>query len=485
MKVLTALFVFLLVLGLADVHAQQQQLERAFPALSFNDPVDLQNAGDGSNRIFVVEQRGVIKVFENDSAVGNSTTFLDIEQRVLDGGEQGLLGLTFHPDYENNGHFFVNYTASGPRRTVIARFKVSDADSNVALADSELVIIEYNQPFSNHNAGQIAFGPDGYLYIAVGDGGSGGDPQNHGQRRETLLGNMLRIDVNNSSPSNRYDIPATNPFVLEPSALDEIWAYGLRNPWRFSFDPVTGWLWVADVGQLLWEEINIVQRGGNYGWRIMEGLHCYNPPSGCNMSGLELPIWEYPHTNGNFSVTGGHVYRGPTMPSLEGFYIYADYGSGRIWALDFTDPANPINTEVENATFRITSFGVDESNELFICSTNGRLYRFTPEVAVDIGDNPLPTVQDFKLKANYPNPFNPLTIIPFELKKPALATVSIFNINGEMVTQLIDRQLPAGNHSIAWNGINSNGDAVSSGIYFYRLIVDGQFSQTRRMVLMK
>ncbi|WP_373497507.1 sorbosone dehydrogenase family protein [Aquiflexum sp.] len=353
-------------------------LKVAFPNLTFNRPVDFQHSGPNTDRIFILEQRGVIYVFQNDSGVEDNTVFLNIESKVNDqGNEEGLLGLAFHPDYENNGYFYVNYTASSPKRTVISRFQVSGSDSDRAEESSELVILEFNQPFSNHNGGQVSFGPDGYLYIATGDGGSGGDPQNNGQRRETLLGAILRIDVNGQEGERNYAIPGDNPFVNnEESFRKEIYAYGLRNPWRFSFDSQTNELWTGDVGQNRAEEIDIITKGGNYGWRTMEGFRCFNPASGCDQEGLILPIWEYTHTNGDRSVTGGFVYRGTEISELQGLYVYGDFVSGRIWTLDFSDLDNPVNTELMRANFPISSFGTDQSNEIYLCGFDGKIYKF-------------------------------------------------------------------------------------------------------------
>lgn len=352
------------------------EVVEAFPNLSFTEPLDLQHAGDGSGRLFVVEKSGVIRVFENDSTVSSSSVFLDIQDRVDDSGsEEGLLGLAFHPNYESNGYFYVNYTAANPNRTVIARFQVSTGDSNTADVGSELQILTFAQPFSNHNGGQLAFGPDGYLYIAVGDGGSGGDPEDNAQNRSSLLGNILRIDVDNPQGGNNYGIPPDNPYAGNDQGFrEEIYAYGLRNPWRFSFDAENGTLWAADVGQNEYEEIDIIEAGGNYGWDIMEGTHCYEPSSGCDQSGLEMPIWEYSHDLGN-SVTGGFVYRGPTLDSLTGSYIYGDFGSGRIWALDNSDPNNPENVQLLDTDILISSFGVDADNELYICGFGGSIYK--------------------------------------------------------------------------------------------------------------
>ncbi len=350
------------------------QLEDAFPNLSFTRPVDFQIPNDGSNRIFIVEQAGVIRVFENDPAAGEAGVFLDIRNRVDDGGnEEGLLGLAFHPNYESNGTFFVDYTASGPNRTVIARYQVDPADPNRALPGSEEVILEVAQPYSNHNAGQIVFGPDEYLYVTLGDGGSGGDPQENAEDPTTLLGSILRIDVDQGDP---YAIPPDNPFVgNDQDFREEIYAYGLRNPWRISFDPETSRLWAGDVGQNAYEEIDVIEAGENYGWDVMEGTHCYEPSSGCDQSGLVLPVWEYSHSLGQ-SVTGGFVYRGDDVPHLAGRYVYGDFTSGRIWALTY-DGEEADNEELLDTNLNISSFGTDQERELYALAFNGNIYRFT------------------------------------------------------------------------------------------------------------
>lgn len=354
----------------------------AFPKLLFSNPLDIQNAGDGTDRLFVVEKQGVIHLFANDKDVETAEVFLDIRDRVNDSaGEQGLLGLAFHPDYEDNGYFYVNYTASGPNRTIISRFQVSQNSADAADPDSEVELISFNQPQGNHNGGQVAFGSDGYLYIATGDGGGGGDPGNNAQDRTNLLGAILRIDVDQSQNGTNYGIPADNPFLNnEEGFREEIYAYGLRNPWRFSFDVEAGELFVADVGQSDREALHIVENGLNYGWNIIEGSICYPPGSTCDTEGLELPIYEYDHSRGDRSITGGFVYRGTEFPQLEGLYIYGDFISGRIWALDVSNTNNPVNTELFHADFNIASFGVDQNNEIYIAAFDGKIYRFGEDI---------------------------------------------------------------------------------------------------------
>jgi len=370
----------------------------AFADLSFSRPVGFYHAGDGTDRVFVLEQQGIIYVFDNSEETQTKEVFLDISDKVLFGGEQGLLGLAFHPDFVDNGVFFVDYTTDNPARTVIARYSISQ-DPTRADESSEVAVLEVSQPFSNHNGGQIAFGPDGYLYIALGDGGSGGDPFGNGQDLSSLLGSILRIDVDSPTDGREYGIPQDNPFFGNQQGFrEEIFAYGLRNPWRFSFDPQTGTLWTADVGQNSLEEINIIESGKNYGWNIMEGSQCYSPSSNCDQTGLELPVWEYGRSLGN-SVTGGFVYRGSTLTDLVGSYIYGDYGSGRVWALSYNDGVAD-NQLLFDSTLNIASFGVDALNEIYICSFDGKIYKLSSNaVAPSIGSpvhsplEPLPDQQ--------------------------------------------------------------------------------------------
>ncbi len=348
----------------------------AFPNLSFDRMVYLTHAGDGTHRLFLVLQPGMIFVFPNKADVDSARVFLDIRERVNDAGsEEGLLGLAFDPGYETNGHFYVYYTASPPSRSVLSRFSVSPSDSNEADPGSELVILQVDQPYSNHNGGSLVFGPDGYLYLGLGDGGSDGDPRGHGQNLSTLLGSVIRIDVSRSSLGERYFVPSDNPFVNLTGARGEIWAYGLRNPWRFSFDLATGLLWAADVGQNLYEEVDIIKRSGNYGWNKMEGLHCYPQSlSQCDKTGLELPIIEYTHAEG-CSITGGYVYGGSRLPSLHGAYVYGDFCSGKIWALRFDGGRVTEHLELVDSGLHIPSFGEDAEGELYILSFDGKIYK--------------------------------------------------------------------------------------------------------------
>jgi len=349
------------------------QVERVFSDLSFQEMTNLVQPDDASGLIFITEQRGVIYTFSANNSQ-QADILLDITDRVNRGGaEEGLLGLAFDPDYQENGYFYVYYSAADPSRSVLSRFSIDEEDTDVADPESEVIIMEVAQPYANHNAGQLAFGPDGYFYIGLGDGGGSGDPLGNAQNLSTVLGSILRIDVSGLSAPGDYEIPADNSFVGTEDAREEIWAFGLRNPWRFSFDLETGLLWAADVGQNLWEEIDIITKGANYGWNIMEGSHCYSPSTGCNQSGLTLPIFEYDHSQG-CSVTGGYVYRGDQIPSLQGYYIYGDYCSGNIWALAYDGSAVTENILLVDSGLSITSFGEDLTGGLYILDRQGGIY---------------------------------------------------------------------------------------------------------------
>ena len=360
-------------------------IEVAFTDLSFSRPVDLQHSKDGTNRLFVVEQAGRILVFPNNQSTPASSmnVFLDIKSKVKSSGnEEGLLGLAFHPDYKNNGYFFVDYTTpttipNSVSETIIARYKVKANAPNEADPASETIFLRIPQPYSNHNGGQIQFGPDGYLYIAMGDGGSGGDPKGNGQNKSALLGKILRINVDTPSGNLNYSIPNDNPFKGNTQQYkEEIWTWGMRNPWRFSYDSVDHRWWCGDVGQNAFEEIDILEGGKNYGWKIMEGFACYSPSTGCDTTGLVKPIVDYGRSLG-MSVTGGYVYRGKRVPELVGAYIYADFVTNRFWSLRYDGKKVTENSEilVQNVG-GVSSFGVDAENELYICAFNGKIYRF-------------------------------------------------------------------------------------------------------------
>jgi glucose/arabinose dehydrogenase len=384
-NLLFALFLFSTIISAQEITLVQF-------ATGFSAPVDIVNAGD--ERLFIVERFGKIKIIDG-AGTTLTTPFLDVSGQLnTSPNERGLLGLVFHPDYANNGYFYVNYTKSNGD-TRISRFSVDAANPNLADPSSEMMVMEIDQPEWNHNGGNLMFGPDGYLYIGTGDGGGGGDPGNRAQNPQNLLGKMLRIDIDNGLP---YTIPSDNPFIEDENILDEIWAIGLRNPWRYSFDRETGDLWIADVGQGLWEEINFepANSGGgfNYGWRCYEGDATYNT-SGCgNASDYMAPILDYSHSNGtsnpHCSVTGGFVYRGCDYPDLLGHYIYADYCTGRFWSI-ISDGAGGWNDQEVGSFlgYDISSFGEDVNGELYVARlTNGRIYKVNSTNAVSIDIQP-------------------------------------------------------------------------------------------------
>jgi len=367
----------------AATQCREPAPDAAIPNVGFREiardlkqPVHIAHAGDGSNRLFVVEQAGRIRIIHNGQL--RAAPFLDIRNRVESGGEKGLLSIAFHPRYRDNGYAYVNYTSDRHGlQTVVSRFRRLDPQRLDPA--SETVLLRIDQPYSNHNGGQIAFGPDGYLYIGMGDGGSANDPDNHAQNPASLLGKILRIDVENITPGLAYGIPKDNPFVGRAGYRAEIWALGLRNPWRFSFDVGNGRLWVADVGQNKVEEINIIRRGRNYGWRIMEGDICTpGIDDDCRKTGLEPPLHTYRHPAG-FSVTGGFVYRGMAIPGLCGTYIFGDYVTRRLWGLRSDGRRVHNHRELAKGRFAVSSFGVDEVNELYIADhADGRIWQIGP-----------------------------------------------------------------------------------------------------------
>lgn len=355
--------------------ASSIQLVTPFPNLpNLSAPLAMYMAPGNSSYWYVVQQTGQVVRFVNTAGVNSVSTFIDIaDGRLSYGGEKGLLGMAFHPDFATNGYVYLSYTSDDALLGLVSRVSRFNLDGTGLALDpaSEEIILTVPQPYSNHNGGQITFGPDGYLYIGLGDGGSGGDPLGHGQNTNTLLGSMLRIDVEDGS-SGGYTVPVDNPFVSS-GGQPEIFAYGLRNPWRWSFDNATGDLWLGDVGQADYEEIDIITKGGNYGWNIMEGAHCYNAVT-CDQSGLILPVAEYDHSLG-FAVTGGYVYRGSDIVFLQGQYLYADFSTGRIWSLQESGPGQYSSAELLDTSLNIASFAEDHNGELFIVNLGGSIHK--------------------------------------------------------------------------------------------------------------
>lgn len=334
---------------------------------TFESPVFFTPFPGDPARFIVVEQEGQLLAILGGKVQENP--FLNIGEKLSTGGERGLLGLAFHPQFSSNGRFFINYTRRSDGATVIAEYQ-APPPSPIA-NPQERILIVIPQPYSNHNGGMIAFGPDGYLYIGMGDGGSGGDPDNYAQNPQELLGKFLRIDVDRFSP---YAIPPDNPLV-QGTGKPEIFALGLRNPWRFSFDRQTGDLWAADVGQNMWEEVDIIHKGKNYGWRLLEGRHCYNPTSNCELApSLVAPVTEYRHEQGRCSVTGGYVYRGKRITALAGTYVFGDFCSGEIWG--YRDGGTSLLTDTD---LQISSFGEDSEGELYVVDHQGRIMKIVPK----------------------------------------------------------------------------------------------------------
>ncbi len=446
------------------INAQEVTISIDLFADGFNGPVDLQNAGD--DRLFVVEQGGRIKILNSDGTT-NATPFLDISGMVSGGSEQGLLGLAFHPDYTNNGYFYINYTDLS-EDTQIARFSVS-GDPDIADAGSELNIMSISQPFPNHNGGAIAFGDDGMLYISTGDGGSGGDPGNRAQNTALLLGKMLRIDVDNPGGGNNYGIPPDNPFAGSPNDAEEIWAYGLRNAWRFSFDASTGDIWIADVGQQNVEEVNYAEgttAGINYGWRCYEGSDPFNT-TGCPAPGtLIFPIGEYSSATGtpHCSVTGGYVYRGTDSPDIDGYYFFADYCSGMIGTIN--DLSNP--TLVDHGTFggNFSSFGQDSSNELYIVDINGSIHKISGEAVLGTED------LDANQIVMFPNPTS--DVLNLQSESNLIQSYSIMDLKGMIV---------ASESELNETFVEVNTESIAQGLYLISISTSEGNTEIKKLVI--
>ena len=390
------LFVVLIVLFAGGVRAEEApppiRLRTVLKAM--RKPVQFTH--DGTDRNFIVEQVGYVRIFRSGELVRRP--YLDLSDKVFVEYECGILGIAFHPQFQSNGLIYVNYTAKRPKlKTIISEFR-TDPKADIVDVKTERVLLEIDQPFVNHNAGHLEFGPDGYLYIGMGDGGDGHDPLNSGQRTDTLLGKMLRIDVNGRDEGKGYAVPKDNPFVNRREYRPEIWATGIRNPWRYSFDPPTGLLYLADVGQEKWEEINIIEKGGNYGWRVREGRRDLHPIVDRKPPKMIDPIFEYYHGGGAGSVTGGAVYRGKEFPALAGWYFFGDYSTGRLYALKYDaterksvgsgvvlQPSN--EAVVDEKDFRRptqpSAFGVDVNGEVYMCEHNGRVFRIVGPAVPD------------------------------------------------------------------------------------------------------
>ena len=443
------------------LHSNSQTIGLETFASGFSSPVEITNAGD--SRLFVVEKGGKIKILNSDKTT-NTTAFLDLTGQVATSNEQGLLGLAFHPNYASNGLFFINYTNTFGN-TVIAKYTVNSGNPNVANAGGS-IILTIAQPFANHNGGTLKFGPDGFLYIGMGDGGSGGDPANRAQNTTDLLGKMLRIDVNSGTP---YGIPANNPYVGITGA-DEIWALGLRNPWKFSFDKVKNNLWIADVGQNNIEEINVVsatQAGINYGWHCYEGNTAYSAPAtDCpSASSLQFPLIDINHSTGACSVTGGYVYNGSSYPNFKGLYFFTDYCNPKIGMLTTTGTISYSSVFTGN---NFSTFGEDSSGELYIAAlNNGTIYKIKDTSPLGVNTS---EIAPFIV---YSNPIKSEIIIR-KSDKNYPTEVSLFDMNGKMILQQKTTDKPE-------NSVKTT--HLSKGIYILTIKNDlGQFSSQQLIV---
>jgi len=425
----------------------------------FTNPVDIQNAGD--DRLFIVEKGGIIKILNADATI-NPVPFLNITNIVSSSGERGLLGLAFHLNYANNGYFFIHYSDNSGD-TQIARYTVDGSDPDIADPASALLILDADQPYSNHNGGCIQFGEDGFLYIGLGDGGSGGDPENRSQNLQTFMGKMLRIDIDNTDGGNNYAIPVDNPFISNPNALNEIWAYGLRNPWRFSFDSETNELWIADVGQNQIEEINRVANtaaGLNYGWRCYEGSQAYNT-SGCpDPSELTFPVAEYNHSVG-YSITGGYVYHGSIYSDIQDLYFFADL-NGLIGTVD--NDNNLVNHGNFGGTW--VSFGEDINGEVYIADLSGSIYKI---IGGEIFDT-----EDFTSSeiAIIPNPAS--DSLNVSINNNLISTITVLDLKGSVVISEINISTSEKTISI---------HSLKTGIYIVKIVTDKGQSIVKKIVI--
>jgi hypothetical protein len=453
-RLLQSTILFLLLPALA----QTSQVSYESFVSGLDKPVAMTNAGD--SRVFVVEQHtGKIKVFDEDGT--ELGTYLSMAGKISTGNEQGLLGLAFHPNYKSNGYFYINYTTtSGSSR--VCRFQVSGADSNMANAATETLIIQVSQPYSNHNGGSVVFGPDGYMYIGFGDGGDGGDPNGFAQNGNSLLGKMLRIDIDGGFP---YTIPADNPFVSDANVKDEIWALGLRNPWKYSFDKETGDLWIGDVGQNDYEEIDLQLAssigGENYGWRCYEGNNEYNTTGCAAQSSYDSAVFEYGRSGGACSVTGGYVYRGGKYTDITGHYFFSDYCTGEVWSL-LSDGTGgfTLNTHADFGG-NVVSFGEDISGQLYGLTISGELKKIiTPSVVQGMS-----VEKESELFSIYPNPAEGAVHVVFQ--SSIIGDVIIVDMNGTEVLQ----------DTISGDAYNFDGD-MKEGVYLFKAITkEGIFTK--------
>lgn len=435
----------LICLAFAQAKAQYS-LVPAFPNLSFRAPIELMQLPDTSGKFLVVSQVGQIFTFENTPTVSRRDTLLNISSRVFYSGEAGLIGIAFHPNFTLNRHLFVHYNRrQGTQlQTIISSFFCAYDARGVLRADvsTENIVLTINQPYNNHNGGKMEFGNDGYLYISLGDGGSGNDPQNYALNMTSLLGKILRINVD-PGQGTPYTIPPDNPFVnAGASVRPEIYAYGLRNVWKFCIDRPTGKIWAGDVGQNQIEEIDLIYSGANYGWRTYEGRRCNIGP--CNPAGVTMPIFQYTQAQNDKSITGGVVYRGSSLPPIFGHYLYGDYVSGRLWALDATDTANPVNTLLMSAQGAISAFGTDSSGEVYVArysANSGSILKLVNPSISGIEKQSIATMEV------YPNPTDDEATLNYELRSTGPLKIELYSTKGDRIKEFeAGTQAKAGRH---------------------------------------
>lgn len=480
MKTKTFLVLLFVLFTVSKQASSQYLFENVFTTTTFSKPLEMIDPKDGTPRMFILNQRGIVTVVNVDNPSAPGKTFLNITDKVTQTGlEPGLLGIAFHPQYSTNRYFYVFYTAVSPERSIIARFQTSTQNPDSAIKESEFNILTLNLTYSSHYGGHIEFGPDGFLYISFGMGAAQNDPPNNAQNLTLLNGKIARIDVNSASGGQNYSIPSSNPFIDSTSSVKkEIYAWGFRNVWKFSFDN-QGRLWAGDVGQGKKEEIDIVQKGKNYGWKIMEGTICFSPSKNCDTTGLAKPVYEYNHdAAGGYSITGGYISTSSTLPTLMGKYIFADYQNGKVWALTYDGVPTPIAQLLMDSPHYISSFGKDKYGNIYITNvSDNKIYKLD-DLATSI-DPVSQTAGKFSLAQNYPNPFNPSTTIEFSLNRSSKTTLKVYDMNGKEVATLLNSNLNSGTYNVYFDA-----EELSSGIYIYEL-VSGEFSMTKKMVLLK
>lgn len=462
--------VFFIIALVCSVENYAQEIELELFATGVSNTVNIQHAGD--SRLFVLDRDGLIQIV-NENGILNNQPFLNINDKVSDGkDERGLLGLAFHPNYASNGYFYVNYVNNN-LETIISRFSRSESNIQLANPNSELILMTIKQPYPNHNGGELVFGNDGFLFIALGDGGDAGDPINYSQNLQSFLGKILRIDVDNPQNGNNYGIPDNNPFISNPNALNEIWAYGLRNPWKFSIDKTTNEMWIADVGQEIYEEINKVSAsdgGLNYGWRCYEGNSAFNLRNCPDISALTFPIAEYSHSNSGVfkcSITGGYRYRGTAQPSLTGIYFFADYCSSEIGMLKENNGSWTMTFSEVFRSKRWTTFGEDVNGELYIGDiSSGSIYKIK-DATLGMDETALSHI---KL---YPNPVNDELTIDFGTSNRQISEVYVYNVQGQQIKTLI---------TFKNNSSKISTKNMAKGMYIMEIFNDAGQKTTRKFV---